>query len=114
MLLALITQQIPSHMKKLKGNPSLETRSWEVEQKLLERNIIFFSGRPGLRGKVGLTALPAGNCSEEKRFCAPASTTPLAQFKPVLLPFPQLALPTKLSCSGQAVRERWSFHPVYP
>lgn len=49
MLPALTTLQISSDMKKFKGNPPLDARSWKPEQKLLEQNIIIilFSGRPG-------------------------------------------------------------------
>lgn len=72
MLLALTTLQVSSNMKKLKGNPSLDARSWKGEQKLLERNIlILFSDRPGLRGKGDLTALPAGNASGGKTHSVP-------------------------------------------
>lgn len=98
MLPTLTTLQIPSSMEKLKGNPSLDARSWKAEQKLLERNIIIlFSGRSGLRGKGGGTALPAGNCSGGEGIVR-------------LLPLlghnlnPSVSLFLSPLCSGQAVR----------
>lgn len=108
MLPTLTTLQIPSSMEKLKGNPSLDARSWKAEQKLLERNIIIlFSGRSGLRGKGGGTALPAGNCSGGEG---------IVRLLPLLRHNlnPSVSLFLSPLCSGQAVREGCSFHAVYP